>query len=117
MFDNIAKRYTDVWVLKKYGVQESWTKFLSVSYPTEFTTGIIPIACHGVDSSKVLFKERTGSNQMWYNKKKNSYEQATPNGFLSEQPFIYKESLVSLPGAKPFGDIYRPPEFDRYRLF
>ncbi|XP_074266011.1 F-box protein CPR1-like [Silene latifolia] len=105
-FENRVSSCFDVWVMKVYGVPESWVKLFSVTISVDLIGGIVPVACRGVDSSEVLLRQRHTSKLFWYNKENGSISVAKVPGCLDHQPYVCKGSLVNLPGAKLFGDVY-----------
>ncbi|KAK9667717.1 hypothetical protein RND81_13G006500 [Saponaria officinalis] len=110
-FENQVDWSYDVWVMEEYGVQESWTKLLSVAIPDDVIRGIVPVAISGreVGSSQVLIQQRRNSKMFWYNTV-NGVTSKVNVPYLSDyRAYICKGSLVSLPGAKLFGAMYEPP--------
>ncbi|XP_074266009.1 F-box protein CPR1-like [Silene latifolia] len=109
-FENRVSSCYDVWVMKVYGVSESWVKLSSVAISENLTGGVVPVASRGVDSSVVLLRQRHRSKLFWYNKENGAISVAKVPSFWNLQPYVCKGSLVDLPGAKLFGDVYeRPP--------
>ncbi|XP_074266008.1 F-box protein CPR1-like [Silene latifolia] len=131
-FVNQIELFFDVWVMKEYGVHESWTKLLSINIGADlnggvvpianpfdesmirkskrgFTKaiaipgGVIPVACRGIDQTEVLFRKRYDSYTLfWYNWKNNSISKPEIPNVYGHQPYFVKESLVRFPNAKQF---------------
>ncbi|KAK9733700.1 hypothetical protein RND81_04G085600 [Saponaria officinalis] len=128
-FVNRVDLLFDVWVMKEYGVQESWIKLLSVNIgndpsgelvpiaklfnesTNETPGGVVPGACCGPGSSEVLHRNRIRSNKLfWYNWVDNAVIKPEIPVVWGHQPYFVKPSLVRLPNANPnlFGDMYIP---------
>nr|XP_011460760.1 PREDICTED: F-box/kelch-repeat protein At3g23880-like [Fragaria vesca subsp. vesca] len=102
---------TDLWVMKEYGVKESWTKFLTI--PTKFPTipSVLP---------PVYFYLKTLTNLIWflgndeivldiytkmvsYNAKTKSTTDLGIPVCLYDRSHVYVESLVSLSSYNELG--------------
>ncbi|KAK9667714.1 hypothetical protein RND81_13G006200 [Saponaria officinalis] len=108
-FENRVDLSYDVWVMEEYGVQESWTKLLSVAIPDYVKGGIVPVAISGSSPSQVLIKHQRDSEMFWYNTVDGVTSKVNVPYFWDHRAYIFKGSLVSLPGAKLFGAVYEPP--------
>ncbi|KAK9667721.1 hypothetical protein RND81_13G006900 [Saponaria officinalis] len=111
-FENRVDSSFDVWVMKEYGVQESWMKLLSVAISDDLKGGVVPVACREAGSSQVLLRQRHESKLFWYNRMNGVISKVNVPYFSDHHPYICKGSLVSLPGAKLFGAVYEPDESD-----
>ncbi|XP_059300099.1 F-box/kelch-repeat protein At3g23880-like [Lycium ferocissimum] len=90
---NNGKTYTDVWVMKEYGVKESWIKMLTINPPNNPLNHLFcPLFCMS-NKSQILFED--GSTFMIYNLKDDSirYRNIT-NCADFRDANIYIESLV-----------------------
>ncbi|XP_074321744.1 F-box protein CPR1-like [Silene latifolia] len=140
-FVNRVGSLFDVWVMKEYGVQESWIKLLSINigndpsgevvpiaklfnesmvinagtrWKIEIPGGVIPVACRRPGSSEVLLRNRIRSNKLfWYNWVDNAIIKPKIPSVWRHQPYFVKESLVRLPNTNPnlLGDMYQPDLF------
>ncbi|KAL9242638.1 hypothetical protein vseg_016621 [Gypsophila vaccaria] len=109
-FENRDDLSYEVWVMKEYGVEESWTKLLSVPISDELKGGVVPVACRvGESRTQVLIKQRHVSRLFLYNKVDGVVSKVNVRYRSGLQPYVFKGSLVSLPGAKFLGDVYEPP--------
>ncbi|KAK9667716.1 hypothetical protein RND81_13G006400 [Saponaria officinalis] len=131
----------DVWVMKEYGVHESWIKLFSINISDALNGGVdpiatlflhtrmrkfsavtsirerggvIPIAYRGRGTTEVLLRDRfKPKNFWWYNWKNNDINKADVPDFWGHQPCIFKGSLVRLPDAKLFGGEYEHDTFSK----
>ncbi|KAL9242634.1 hypothetical protein vseg_016617 [Gypsophila vaccaria] len=108
-FKNQIDLSYDVWVMKEYGVQESWMKLISIPISDDLKGGVVPITCREGGSSRVLLRQRFESNLFWYNTVDGVISKVEVPNFCSRRPFICEDTLVSLPGAKLFGAVYEQP--------
>ncbi|XP_074283741.1 F-box/kelch-repeat protein At3g06240-like [Silene latifolia] len=98
--DNSADGY-DVWVMKEYGIKESWIKLLGFS-----DTRCTPLAFGGGSSSKVLCKTGSpGRNRLkWYIVRQKQYKNAEIHDVHGVKRLydvcVVNGSLVSVPGGK-----------------
>ena len=93
---NHNRHRLDVWVMKEYGVQESWTKLYSVQ-PFEYMFPVAYLKC----GEEVLL-EKNSKRLVWYDLKnnkrvKNVKIRGVPDWF---EPFICWGSLVPLGGNR-----------------
>ncbi|KAK9713713.1 hypothetical protein RND81_06G046200 [Saponaria officinalis] len=92
----------DVWIMKDYGVAESWVKLFSV--PDELS---VPLCYSTRSMSKVLvwkMKDRYKGQLMWYNvrdRKSKKVEIHDVHGIRSlYYAYVFKGSLVTVPGGQ-----------------
>ncbi|XP_060181111.1 F-box/kelch-repeat protein At3g23880-like [Lycium barbarum] len=96
VFCNYPRTHTDVWVMKQYGVKESWTKMYTIRYPSDlenlFSSGISPTLFMS-NKGEILLMRR--STFMRYNPKDESirYTKVAKFRFCIEAD-IHIESLV-----------------------
>ncbi|XP_016454950.1 F-box/kelch-repeat protein At3g23880-like [Nicotiana tabacum] len=93
LFCNIPKTRAEMWVMKEYGVEESWTKMFTVNWPDDpVEYAFCPPFCM---SNKGEISFWFGSTFMIYNPKDSSirYREVTNRGVIYEAD-IYIESLV-----------------------
>ncbi|KAK4341577.1 hypothetical protein RND71_040078 [Anisodus tanguticus] len=73
IFCNYLRTHTDVWVMKEYGVKESWKKMYTIKYPSDlenfFSFVIYPTLCMSNKCEILLVSEST---LMRYNPKDES---------------------------------------------
>nr|XP_023904831.1 F-box/kelch-repeat protein At3g06240-like [Quercus suber] len=88
--------YFDIWVMREYGVEDSWTKqlvvgpLLGISRPLYFSkNGVLLV---GYDGAIVLYN--IGSKEIM-----KLQVPEFPNSLTPKQAMVYVESLVSLTGA------------------
>ncbi|GKC37182.1 hypothetical protein Tco_1049566, partial [Tanacetum coccineum] len=84
----------DVWVMKVYGLKDSWTKLVSIPYPNDcvWLPFVVPLCIS--NDGKVLL--RFGSKLVVYDIHNSSLTQLSHNFYpLSNQMCIVVESLVS----------------------
>ncbi|XP_060171333.1 F-box/kelch-repeat protein At3g23880-like [Lycium barbarum] len=88
---NSESSHTDVWIMKEYGVKESWTKMFTIKRPHNVYL-VSPFFCTS-DKSEFLFK--FGPACVIYNQKNDSirYQEVT-NSAIFRDAKIYVESLV-----------------------
>ncbi|KAK9697814.1 hypothetical protein RND81_08G062900 [Saponaria officinalis] len=92
----------DVWIMKDYGVAESWVKLFSV--PDELS---VPLCYSTRSTSKVLvwkMKDRNKGQLIWYNvrdRKSKKVEIRDVHGIRSSyNAYVFKGSLVTVPGGQ-----------------
>ncbi|XP_060181960.1 F-box/kelch-repeat protein At3g23880-like [Lycium barbarum] len=91
------RSHTDVWVMKEYGVKESWTKMLTIKYPTVFGNNLFspflsPTLCMSKKGEILLM---SGSTFMIHNPEDESIRNTeVANVSTSIAACIYIESLV-----------------------
>ncbi|KAL3507359.1 hypothetical protein ACH5RR_032741 [Cinchona calisaya] len=90
LFD-YERTHADVWVMKEYGVRDSWSKVVSVPYldDPEKSSYSIPVCLLRNGEILLVF----GSGLVVYNPKSNAFRYPRINGL--EEVNIYVESLVS----------------------
>ncbi|KAK9667720.1 hypothetical protein RND81_13G006800 [Saponaria officinalis] len=136
---NRVQSFFDVWVMKEYGVHESWIKSFSINISDDpgrgvvpiaklfresrmeklnaamsikVHGGVVPVACRGQGRSEVLIRDRLKSRQYWwYNRKSSALNKAEVPDYCGYRPCIFKGSLVKLPDAKLFGAQYKHDTF------
>ena len=84
--DAMTKKYFDIWVMREYGVEDSWTKQLVVG--PLLGIGVLV----GDDGAIVLYN--IGSKEI-----RKLQIPEFPNSLIPIQAMVYAESLVSLTGA------------------
>ncbi|XP_074271018.1 F-box/kelch-repeat protein At3g23880-like [Silene latifolia] len=103
--DMIANRH-DVWVMKEYGVQESWVMLLTIPnsncFKLEHTN---PVAyCH-ISDDMVLVRQLFTCRLFWYNKVDGRVSEAKFDGasyFWNIQAYMCSRSHVHIPGGQLF---------------
>ncbi|XP_074283742.1 F-box/kelch-repeat protein At3g06240-like [Silene latifolia] len=91
----------DVWVMKEYGIKESWVKLFGFSDPR-----CTPLAFDGGSNSKVLCKagESWGYRLKWYNVREKQYNNAEIHDIHGVehlyQACVVNGSLVTIPGGE-----------------
>ncbi|KAH7836720.1 hypothetical protein Vadar_004760 [Vaccinium darrowii] len=97
---NYIQVRVDVWVMKDYGVKESWTKLFSVAQPEVIRSFefVIPLAYSKCGSKVLLVQDN--KKLVWYDvahkKVKKIKARGIPDYFES---FLFVESLVPLRGG------------------
>ena len=98
----IPKKYFNIWVMREYGVEDSWTKQLvvgpleGIQKPLGFVKNEeLILLCDDEDQTIALYN--TGSQEI-----KNFQHSGLPNSFRSRHARLYVESLVSLNGGNVF---------------
>ncbi|XP_074271029.1 F-box/kelch-repeat protein At3g23880-like [Silene latifolia] len=99
-FKNGIKNGYDVWVMKEYGVQESWVMFLSIPVSSCFKGSVITPVASCQSSDTVLVRLRYSSRLFWYNKVDGGLCDAkfdgAPNYLWDLQAYMCSRSLVHL---------------------
>ena len=92
----MTEKYFDIWVMREYGVEDSWTKqlvvgpLLGIGRPLYFSkNGVLLV---GDDGAIVLYN--IGSKEI-----RKLQIPEFPNSLIPIQAMVYVESLVSLTGA------------------
>ena len=90
----MTEKYFDKWVMREYGVEDSWTKqlvvgpLLGIHKPLQFSkNGMLLLV--GDDGAIVLYN--IGSKEI-----RNLQIPEYPEPFIPREPMVYVESLVSL---------------------
>ncbi|MCD7453244.1 hypothetical protein HAX54_020284 [Datura stramonium] len=92
VFSNYLRSHADVWVMKVYGVEESWTKMYTIKYPM-FPPFLFPTLCL---SNKGEILVVSGSTFMIHNPRNDSIRYLEVDNFHDiKASNIYVESLVS----------------------
>ncbi|XP_074271024.1 F-box protein CPR1-like [Silene latifolia] len=102
--DGIENRY-DMWVMKEYGVQESWVMLWSIPDSSCFDGKVITLVACCRSSEMVLLQERYTSKLFWYNKVDGGISKAKVDGAPNSwnlQAYMCSRSLVHLPGGQLF---------------
>ncbi|XP_030963754.1 F-box/kelch-repeat protein At3g06240-like [Quercus lobata] len=93
----MTEKYFDIWVMREYGVEDSWTKqlvvgpLLGIHRPLKFSkNGMLLLL--GDDGAIVLYN--IGSKET-----RNLQIPEFPRSFIPREAMVYVESLVSLKGA------------------
>ncbi|KAK4598347.1 hypothetical protein RGQ29_015711 [Quercus rubra] len=96
----IPKRYFNIWVMREYGVEDSWTKQLvvgplkGIQKPVGFVKNEELIILRD-DEDQTIALYNIGSQEI-----KNFQHSGLPNSFRSRHARLYVESLVSLNGGR-----------------
>lgn len=89
----------DIWVMREYGVKESWTKLFTVgSGPTPFLAWdrLLGIAENG----KFIIEHEDGQQLVWYDNNGHEVKSLIIDaGPFKSQLVIYRESMISLTGG------------------
>ena len=98
--DTMTEKYFDIWVMREYGVEDSWTKqlvvgpLLGIERPLQFAkNGELLLV--GDDDAIVLYN--IGSKEI-----RNLQLTKLPKSFIPVQAMVYVESLVSFTGENVF---------------
>ncbi|XP_060209027.1 F-box/kelch-repeat protein At3g23880-like [Lycium barbarum] len=92
--DNHLRTHIDVWVMKEYGVKESWTKMFTVKCPHSPASSVFKALFLVSNKDEILLM--FGQNFLLYNLKDGSINYPKFNKFVSGVvKAIYVESLVS----------------------
>ncbi|KAA8516859.1 hypothetical protein F0562_017323 [Nyssa sinensis] len=116
IFCNYYSDQVDIWVMKEYGVKESWINLFSVSQPTVIRSFeyVKPIAYS--NSSEEVLLEQDGEKLLWYNLKnktvKNVRIRGMPNSFSID---ICLGSLVP-PGGDGISDGKKAPAQEKTKM-
>ncbi|KAA8516862.1 hypothetical protein F0562_017320 [Nyssa sinensis] len=116
IFCNYYSVRVDIWVMKEYGVKESWTNLFSVSQPTVIRSFeyVGPIA-YSKSSEEVLL-EQDGERLLWYNLKNKTVKivriRGMPNSFSID---ICLGSLVP-PGGDVISDGKKHPAKEKTKM-
>ncbi|XP_074271023.1 F-box/kelch-repeat protein At3g23880-like [Silene latifolia] len=97
--DVIENRYY-VWVMKEYGIQDSWVMLLSIPVSSCFDGKVITLVASCRSSDMVLLRQRYTSKFLWYNKVNGGIREAKFDGapnFWNIQDYICSRSLVDAP--------------------
>ena len=93
----MIEKYFDIWVMREYGVEDSWTKqlvvgpLLGIHKPLQFSqNGMLLLV--GDDGTIVLYN--IGSKEI-----RNLQIPEFPKSFIPREAMVYVGSLVSLKGA------------------
>ncbi|KAK3036761.1 hypothetical protein RJ639_029726 [Escallonia herrerae] len=92
--------YTDIWVMKVYGVKESWTKLFSVAQPRDIDSFeyVRPLA-YSKSGEKVLM-EKDSKSLIWFDLENMTIEEVCIRGMPKNvEATIYLGSLVQLSGG------------------
>ena len=111
MICNYGNDFVDVWVMKEYGLKESWTKLFKVSQSSlnrDFGQ-VMPLAySKSCDKDKVLL-ELDKEKLLWYDLRRRRAKtvriEGAPNSFNVD---VYVESLVPLGGDGMDGKTQQP---------
>ncbi|XP_074318316.1 F-box/kelch-repeat protein At3g23880-like [Silene latifolia] len=102
--DGIENRY-DVWVMKEYGVQESWVMLVSIPVLSCFRGKIIKFVASCRSSEMILLRHYFSCRFFWYNKVNGGLSETKFDGapdLSNIQTYICSRSLVHLPGRQLF---------------
>ncbi|XP_074274107.1 F-box protein CPR1-like [Silene latifolia] len=94
-----------IWVMKEYGVKDSWFKLMNIAYDEIWDwPNITPIAFRKGSQDEVLCSLYRNSKleYIWYNVREKKATTATLNGVLPKATnrYICKGSLVDFPGGR-----------------
>lgn len=95
----------DVWIMKEYGVKDSWVKLLSISYPTmPFSPLVMPVAYRECSrTSEILVREgyRDLNTLLSYNVRDQTSKMAEIQGLPPfSEAYSFSESLVAIAGGR-----------------
>ena len=96
--DAMTEKYFDIWVMREYGVEDSWTKqlvvgpLLGIHRPLQFSKNGMLLLLLGDKRSTVLYN--IGSKEI-----RNLQIPEFPEPVIPREAMVYVESLVSLKGA------------------
>ena len=96
--DAMTEKYFDIWVMREYGVEDSWTKqlvvgpLLGIHRPLQFSKNGMLLLLLGDKRSTVLYN--IGSKEI-----RNLQIPEFLKSFIGKEATVYVESLVSLKGA------------------
>ncbi|XP_023904830.2 F-box/kelch-repeat protein At3g06240 [Quercus suber] len=103
--DTMTEKYFDIWVMRQYGVEDSWTKqlvvgpLLGIHKPLQFSqNGMLLLV--GDDGTIVLYN--IGSKEI-----RNLQIPEFLKSFIRKEATVYVESLVSLKGARAPNYLYQ----------
>ncbi|XP_009779429.1 F-box/kelch-repeat protein At3g23880-like [Nicotiana sylvestris] len=91
---NYETNKADMWVMKEYGVEKSWTKLVAISLPVDRRVDITPL--YVAENGDVLLK--LGTELILYNPRNASFKRLADyvsGDFLQVQVATYLESLTS----------------------
>ncbi|OIT27851.1 PREDICTED: F-box/kelch-repeat protein At3g23880-like [Nicotiana attenuata] len=91
---NYETNKADMWVMKEYGVEKSWTKLVAISLPVDRRVDITPL--YVAENGDVLLK--LGTELILYNSRNTSFKRLADyvsGDFLQVQVATYLESLTS----------------------
>ncbi|KAL5719995.1 hypothetical protein ACHQM5_012711 [Ranunculus cassubicifolius] len=89
------KGFFDIWLMKEYGVQDSWTKLYSVPFPVDGSAYLEPFAVQR--NGEVLVKDDFKSSLYRYNSKIGCVKEFFHGTIDWIMAVTYVESLVTLP--------------------
>jgi len=102
---------THIWIMKEYGVAESWTELVTMSrksYIASRCSRMVPTGYSKI-KSKLMFWKQDGTDHeyglVWYNMKQKTFKEFRPPARLHDGHYYYSnlmpyaESLVSIPGS------------------
>ncbi|XP_074271020.1 uncharacterized protein LOC141594938 [Silene latifolia] len=105
IFKDIVENRYNVWVMKEYGVQESWVMLLRIPVSSCFDGKVITLVASCRSSEMVLLRQRYTSKLLLYNKVDGGISEAkfggAPNCW-NLQAYMCSRSLVDVPGGKLF---------------
>ncbi|KAL3820805.1 hypothetical protein ACJIZ3_006710 [Penstemon smallii] len=95
----VSKSRVVMWVMKEYGVKESWTKLLTITPPAIERHDFVKPLLYSRDGSKVLLN-CDDKRLIWYDLKEKSVENLSADGM----PFVFYaevcvQTLVSMNGS------------------
>ncbi|XP_021740398.1 F-box protein CPR30-like, partial [Chenopodium quinoa] len=93
----------DVWIMKEYGVKESWTKWFSISQweSIGFFSSLKPIVYLNKNGSEELLFEKDFKELVWFDVKRQSFKNVNTRGLpWSFASALLVESLVPLDSPK-----------------
>lgn len=98
---NFLSIKVDMWVMKDYGVKNSWTKLISVKQPSDLMSFIflMPVV-YSKSREKVLLAQDGGVVMWWYDLKRKTFEKVQVSDKLDfYNRKVCVESLVKLNGG------------------
>ena len=99
--ETVTRKKFDIWVMREFGVEESWTKQIVVDPPLGIKRPL------GFAKSRELLlvgndERTTFLYNIVYQEIKNLRLREGPNWFITSQVVVYVESLVSFTGGNVF---------------
>ncbi|XP_074313479.1 F-box protein CPR1-like [Silene latifolia] len=107
---DVNKWTNSIWVMKEYGVKESWFKFTSLPVQGPQHVFYHPIAYRKGSSHELLCLPTYGGKYLWYNLREKQFTETGLEGVHLCFAYIHKETLLNFPGGQPIHSISKEPE-------
>ncbi|XP_074313492.1 F-box protein At4g22390-like [Silene latifolia] len=109
---DVNKWTNSIWVMKEYGVKESWFKLTSlpVQGPQRFVYH--PIAYRKGSSHELLCLPNYYGKYLWYNLREKQLIETGVEGARLCFAYIHKETLLNFPGGQPIHSMSKEHEKD-----